>query len=239
MMEAYSALAARYDSLMTDFNYDGYFDFISRYLFGKNKGADMASGSGELTVRLAKAGKKVVGIDISEEMLAEAMRKARENALNIVFLKQDITSFELTGKVDFVTVCCDGVNYVKDISGFFKRVYSSLRDGGVFIFDISSEYKLKEIIGNNVFYEDTADFTYLWTNKLSDNKIDMNLVFFNREGDLFSRREESHRQYIHKRDSVVQALMDSGFNGILDFDGENFGKVRNDSERILFVAFRI
>lgn len=237
-MKAYSALASRYDSLMTDFNYDKYFDFISRYLVGKNKGVDMASGSGELTVRLAKVGKKVVGIDVSEEMLAEATKKARENALNIVFLKQDITSFELTGKVDFVTVCCDGVNYVKDISGFFKRVYSSLKDGGVLIFDISSEYKLKEIIGNNVFYEDTADFTYLWTNKLSDNRVDMDLVFFNREGELFSRREESHRQYIHKSESVFQRLKDAGFKDILGFDGDSFEEVRADSERILFVAFR-
>lgn len=74
-MNAYSVLASKYDTLMTDFDYDGYFEFIKKYLVGKVKGADMASGSGELTMRLAKAGKKVVGIDISEEMLAAAMKK--------------------------------------------------------------------------------------------------------------------------------------------------------------------
>lgn len=237
-MNAYSVLASKYDALMTDFDYDGYFEFIKKYLVGKVKGADMASGSGELTMRLAKAGKKVVGIDISEEMLAAAMKKARDNALNTVFLKQDIAAFELTGKVDFVTVCCDGVNYVKDIASFFKRVHGALKDGGVFIFDISTEYKLTEVIANNVFYEDAPDFTYLWTNRLSDNKVDMNIVFFTREGELYSRREESHRQYVRSTDDVIGSLNEAGFSGVLTFDGESFKGVEHDSKRALFIAFK-
>lgn len=237
-MKAYSILAKKYDRLMSDFDYDSYYGFISEFLKGKKKGADMACGSGELTVRLALSGKNVVGIDTSKDMLNRAREKARAKALNIPFLQQDMQRFELTGKVEFVTVCCDGVNYIKDVREFFNRVYDSLKNDGVFVFDISTEYKLKNIIGNNIFYEDYNDFTYLWTNKVNSDNIEMDITVFNKENDgRYSREDEHHRQYIHNTEETGRILEDAGFS-VICRDGTDYNDIRHDSIRALFVAIK-
>ena len=65
-MEAYSILAKYYDSLMKDFNYDAYLDFIKGYV--KGEGVDLCCGTGEMTIRLAKQKCKIGEItDVSYE----------------------------------------------------------------------------------------------------------------------------------------------------------------------------
>ena len=235
-MEAYSALASKYDSLMRDFDYDGYFDYIKNYLVGKRKGVDLCSGSGELTIRLAEIGKNITGIDISADMLEVARSKARSQGLNIVFVEQDVAKFELPSKVEFITICCDGVNYIRNEEELYNRIYSSLKADGVLIFDYSTEYKLANIIGNNVFYEDYNDYTYLWTNRLDSHSVKMDITIFNREENgLYSREDESHRQYIHRVDETVSMLEKIGFE-VTVRDGEDYDRLRDDSRRALFIC---
>ena len=236
MNRAYSALAKRYDSLMHDFDYDGYFDYIKGYLASKKKGVDLCSGSGELTIRLADIGKAVVGIDSSSEMLEVARVKSRERALPITFIEQDASRFELPSKVDFVTICCDGVNYIKDEESLYRRIYDSLKADGVLIFDYSTEYKLSHILGNNVFYEDYNDYTYLWVNRLDQHSVKMDITFFVKEkGGLYSREDESQRQYIHRVDDTMETLAKIGFECAV-VDGETYGALDRESRRALFVC---
>ena len=98
----------------------------------------------------------MVGIDLSPQMLMVAEGK-KKNVKNPMFRCQDITSFSVTKPVDFVTCICDGINYVKgqkEVAKVFANVFNSLKEGGRFIFDVSSEYKLKKVLGNNFFYEE-------------------------------------------------------------------------------------
>ena len=233
-MGAYSILAKYYDTLMGDFDYDGYFEFIRKGLVGE--GVDLACGSGEMTVRLAKDGKKMMGVDLSGEMLNVATQKAKKLALDVKWLNLDMRQLELNHQVDFITCVCDGVNYIpsKEVPKFFDTVYSCLKAGGKFVFDISSKYKLEKILGDNLFCEDYDDVTYIWSNALGKGYIDMDIDFFERvEGDTYKRIEESHRQYIHDVDFILKSL--DKWN-VEIYDGENFGKIRSDSKRILFVA---
>lgn len=236
-MSAYSVLAKYYDALMGDFDYDGYFEFIKDKLNGE--GVDLACGSGEMTIRLAKDGNKMIGVDLSAEMLNVAVQKAKKSALDVNWVNLDMTQIELNHQVDFITCVCDGVNYIsdKELRKFFDRVYDSLKLGGKFIFDISTSYKLEKILGDNLFCEDCDDVTYIWFNTLGKGYVDMDIDFFEKiEGDTYRRIEESHRQYIHTVD-FIKSCLTKWQVGI--FDGETYGKVTDKSKRAIFIATKV
>ncbi|MDE6189938.1 MAG: class I SAM-dependent methyltransferase, partial [Clostridia bacterium] len=185
-MTAYSILAKYYDRLMGDFDYEGYLNFVEDKL--KGEGVDLACGSGEAAIALAKRGRKMTGIDLSADMLNVATVKAKKCGVDVKWIRQDAAQLELSHKVDFFTCVCDGVNYIPDskLSDFFSRVKSYLKDGGVFAFDVSSEYKLTKIIADNLFCEDYDDVTYIWSNALGDGFVDMDLDFFEKiQGDTY------------------------------------------------------
>ena len=233
-MGAYSILAKYYDTLMGDFDYDGYFEFIKSKLSGE--GVDLACGSGEMTIRLAGDGKKMMGVDLSLEMLNVATQKAKKMALDVKWLNLDMTQLEVNHPVDFITCVCDGVNYISDneLPKFFDRVYDSLKVGGKFIFDISTCYKLENILGDNLFCEDYDDVTYIWSNTLGKGYVDMDIDFFEKiEGDTYRRIEESHRQYAHNVD-FIKTCLDKWQVEV--YDGETYGKPTANSKRLMFIA---
>ena len=108
---------------------------------------DLGCGSGEITVLLSKEGYEITGIDISSDMLSIAQNKAFDNGVDITFLNQDMTEFSVLDKADAVISSLDCINYLpcmNDVKETFSRVYESLKPNGIFIFDINSEYKLRQ-----------------------------------------------------------------------------------------------
>lgn len=79
----YEILAKYYDDLMGDFDYDAYEKFVLENLkdVWGGFGYDLASGSGEMAIRLKRNGFKVVGGDVSPEMLEKATEKQEKHAL--------------------------------------------------------------------------------------------------------------------------------------------------------------
>ena len=211
---------------MGDFDYDAYEKFALENLkdVWGGFGYDLASGSGEMAIRLKRNGFKVVGGDVSPEMLEKATEKARKARLDVPFVFSDLNDLHLEKKCDFVTAVCDGFNYVKgkNLAAAFNEIYSALNDGGIFIFDVSSANKLENVLGNNLFYEDDENLTYLWQNTKKGEKIKMDLTFFERDGDVYRRFDESESQYIHKTKDVESALTAAGFS--YRFFNEKFKK---------------
>ncbi len=235
-MEAYTILAKYYDSLMKDFNYDAYLEFIKGYV--KGEGVDLCCGTGEMTIRLAKQKCKMIGMDLSQDMLNVARDKARKNFQNIIFIQENVIDFDLPHKVDFVTCVCDGLNYIndEDMKKAIKNIAGKIKPNGYFIFDISSQYKLENILANNTFCEDTNKATYIWSNKLEKDKISMQVSFFEKiKGDTYRRIDENQVQYVHNLDLVKSMLEDFEYKV---FDGTTFDEVKDNSQRLLFIAKR-
>ncbi len=236
-MEAYKILAKYYDSLMKDFNYDAYLDFIKRY--AKGEGVDLCCGTGEMTIRLAKQKCKMLGQDLSQDMLNIARDKARKNFQNIIFIQSDVKDFTPPHKVDFVTSVCDGFNYIdtKSLKDTISNIAKYIKVGGYLIFDISSQYKLVKIIGNNTFCEDTEKSTYIWSNEIKEDHVDMQVSFFEKEkGGLYKRIDDESTQYIHTLDSIKE-MLDKDFEYSI-FDGQSFEEIKEDTQRYLFIAKR-
>ncbi|MCH5159220.1 MAG: methyltransferase domain-containing protein [Clostridiales bacterium] len=208
----YSVLAKYYDRFtQNDCDYVSWSQYL--YRVGKDCGAkevvDIACGTGKMTKLLVEQGLKAIGIDDSVEMLNVARTKCKA-----VFVKQDMRSLELPHPVDMAVCVNDGVNYLKpsELSGFFKRVSSSLKAGAPFVFDVSSPYKLQTVIGNNVFYLDEEKETLLWSNVLAENCVEMNLTLFVDDGNgKYVRFDEQHTQYVHTDEQIVAALESADF----------------------------
>ena len=238
-MIMYKYLSSCYDEFMQDVDYDAWAKKIAGYIGNRKKGVDCGCGSGLITMRLKKMGYDVIGTDLSTEMLERARENFRRENLNITLVRMDSENLVVGNKVDFITAVCDVVNYMKKPEKFFVRAYNALADDGVLLFDISSKYKLTEIIGNNVFTDSTDNVTYIWSNSLFEkqNKVEMFLTFFvkNKDGS-FDKEEENQIQYIYEADDLVEKLRAAGFGKVeyFGFEGKNVAQ----EERICFAAYK-
>ncbi len=240
MAQSYSALGGIFEYLNADCDYLTW----SQYLLNKIKragnyltGLDIGCGNGYFTRALNKAGYRVDGVDVSESMLSRAKQLASKEGVRCEFLLCDITKLKVCKKVDFCTAVNDCVNYVPKtkLKSAFARVYAATNVNGAFFFDISSENKIRNILGENLFGEDGEKISYLWFNKQISDGVQMDLTFFMRgENGLYSRFEETHIQYAHTEEEIVSALKQAGFNRI-----ETEGHLGGDkAERIQFAAFK-
>lgn len=240
--EAYSVLSKYYESLAEEDGYEEWgkrvLKLAEKYAKGK-KCADLACGSGYFTRLLKKAGYDVFGCDISSEMLTEAEKKSADENLYIEYIKQDISAFKSFEKLDFVTVINDGFNYLgrDKLKRALKAISKNLKSGGALIFDVSSEYKIKNILANNVFAEDLDDLTLLWFNELVENKLTMSLTLFIKDGEKYVRKDEIHVQYAHSVEFIGNALREVGLTPVEIFGKAENGVSEND-ERINFVAIK-
>jgi len=245
----YGGFAQMYDALMTDAPYDIWAAYIDGLLGEWFKGRedssaplvlDLACGTGNITLRLAKLGYDLIGVDASEDMLAEAQRKAYEENFQILFLAQDIRELDLYGTVDAAVCVCDGMSYIlteEDLLTVFKRVRLFLNPGGVFIFDMNTEYKFKEILKDSVFEDKGAGGeSYIWENHYDpQTKInEYNMTFFNmNEGQPFS---EIHRQRAYPPADVSNMLLEAGFSRVSIRDGYRGEALKTESSRVVFIA---
>lgn len=240
--KAYSALAPHYDKLINSCDYEQWsqyvFNKISLYSRGK-VGCDLACGSGYFTRFLKANGFDVYGVDNSEKMLLRANEISFEEKVIIDYQLQDIKKFKSFKKLDFVTVINDGMNYLNktELKSAIKSIYSSLKSGGVLLFDISSAYKLKNVLADNLYGEDLDDVTYLWFNTLREDSVKMELTFFVKKDDVYLREDETHVQYIHEKDYVLNLLNEIGFD-VVEVSGHLGEELQEDSQRINFIAIK-
>ena len=244
----YKDFAYIYDRLMKpDINYNHVADFIENLFIKYDKNpeliADLACGTGNVTIPLAKRGYEMIGVDISEQMLSVAREKAADEELDILFLNQDIAKLDLYGTCDAFLCMIDGFNYViepKKIEYLLKRIKTCfLNPGGLLIFDVSTRYKLQNVIGSNTFIHDGEDVFYSWENKYSEKFAlsKMYLNFFKKEKNgSYKRFCEEHLQRGHSECELTDALKKAGFSSVETFDGFSFNKPVKESERVLFVA---
>ncbi|WP_027307659.1 class I SAM-dependent methyltransferase [Caloramator sp. ALD01] len=242
-MEQYSNLSLVYDELM-DVDYKKWADFVSTYFKNKNielkykKGLELGCGTGNMTIYLKKLGLDLVALDSSEDMLTKAEEKLRRERLRATLLKQDIRSYNLNKKFPFIFSFCDCFNYItnyKDLESSFKNVYNHLEDDGYFLFDISTEYKLRNLIGEKTFTLNREDICYIWDNYINEDILEMYITFFVKEGKYYRRFDERHIQKIYRVEEIIEVLNKIGFKEVEVFDDYKFKDYSQDSIRAVFV----
>jgi SAM-dependent methyltransferase len=247
-MPAYQAFAGLYDALMDDVDYDAwagyYLALIGRMGVTPRTLCDCACGTGAMSVRFARRGMRVTGVDLSVDMLELARQKALQYGVQVMFVCQDMCRLALPRPVDALVCACDGVNYLLDddrLRAFFTSARKALKPGGVLAFDISSVFKLRQTLGNNFFGEDRDDVAYLWRNRFDEaaETVTMDLTFFTREADgRYRRFDELHVQKAHEPEHLLALLAECGFSGAQVFGDRNFNFPDEDEARIHIAAIR-
>ncbi len=201
---------------------------------------DLGCGTGSITLELADAGYDMIGVDLSWEMLDIARSKAEEKGKDILFLNQDMTDFELYGTVDAIVSTLDSVNYITEEGGvlqMMKLCKNYLNPGGIFIFDINSEYKLKEVLGCNTFVYDEEDVFYVWQNYYDEESeiCDFELNFFVKDGENYKRFDEYQSEKVYKEKELREYAKSAGLEVLGVFDGYSFNEADENTERLVFV----
>lgn len=242
--QLFASVAEFYDySMRNNCDYEGWANYllnkIKSVMPSAKQAIDLACGSGYFTRALKRAGYMVTGIDIAQEMLTSAQSITAREGLFIPYALGDMTALKVPKKVDFITAINDAVNCLppEKLEKAFKSMANALKKGGVLHFDVSSEYKLRNIIANNTFCEDDDDYSYIWFNTPYEDKVVMEMSVFLRRGNGYIKKESVLTEYIHTKECLIKALENSGFE-IIDIDGD-MGELSNTSQRLNFTAKRI
>ncbi len=242
---AYNDFAYIYDHFMhKDVDYDKIADYIEnlfdRYGISPELVCDLACGTGNITIPMAKRGYNMTGVDLSDDMLNVAREKSA--GLDILYLCQNLADIDLYGTMGAFLCMIDGINYMitpQSLLGLFTKLRTCFMDpDALFIFDISSRYKLKNTIGNNTFIHSESDVFYSWQNRYSEsrNLSDMLLNFFVKNGSSYERFEERHIQRAYSVKELTFLLKKAGFSTVDTYEAMTFAPPRPDSERIVFVC---
>lgn len=243
---AYGEFAKIYDELINeDINYDEMINRVVEICRENNiefdDYLDIACGTGNVTIRLAKYFKNIYAVDLSEDMLREAFDKFKSSRVKGKIICQDMTELSLNKQFDLITSVLDSTNYItdpKELEDYFNGIYEHLKENGIVVFDINSYYKLSEILGNNIYTYSEDEVFYTWENTYEDGLLSMFLTFFVKRGDLYERFEEEHFERAYKEKELESYLRKANLEVIAKFDGYTNNDVQANSERILYVAKR-
>ena len=264
-MEAYSSFAQVYDMFMDDVPYEEWSRYIISLLeeYGIKDGLvlDLGCGTGKITRLLSDAGFDMIGVDNSEEML-EIARECQDDVDNaqeeetagasgsffqadkkeILYLLQDMREFELYGTVRAIVSICDSMNYIleeEELLQVFRLVNNYLDPKGIFIFDLNTIYKYKEMLGETTISENREEGSFIWENYYDEaeqiNEYDLTL-FIREKDDLYRKYEETHFQRGYELEMIQKLLKEAGMEFLVAYDAFTREPVREDSERIYVIA---
>ncbi len=244
-MSGYNAFAEVYDKLTDNIEYKKRADYVSalfdRYgVRGKEPILDLACGTGSLTIELAKLGYDMIGVDSAYAMLSQAQNKKYEENVDVLFLCQDMTELDLYGTISGAVCMLDSLNHLdsaEDVKRTIEKVGLFMEHGGIFIFDVNTIYKHREILGNNTFVYDCDDVYCVWQNSLNDDdSVDISLDIFERKDGTYYRSGEEFSERAYPIGQYKKWLGDAGFELLHIYDEMSDRELNDRTQRAVFVA---
>lgn len=243
-MPGYGEFAEVYDLLTENVPYDeiaAYYDaLIKKHGTDGNLLLDMGCGTGNLTIRLAELGYDVIASDASPMMLTIASSKSCSGSIQ--YICQSMTETDLYGAVDIAVSTLDSINHLDsedDIRQCFVKTAENMNVGGLFLFDVNTIYKHREILADNTFIYDVDGVYCAWSNSYdpSDNSVTIELdLFYENDDGSYDRGYESFSEIAVALDEIKQMLESAGFDVLAVYDYLNENTATEASEKAVFVA---
>jgi len=235
-MTDYDIFSKTYDTAMGDRS--DVAELLRELVRKNNPGAksvlELACGTGAILRRFARD-YAVTGVDLSKGMLTIA----RKELPNVKFLRRDITNFRLNKKFDAIICVYDSINHILDFEGWekvFANANAHLAEGGVFIFDINTLWKLRNILTYPPeIHKLGEDYMILKVRTPATNMFNWNVKFFeHRTGANYRLRVENIRETSFHPEKIKKALKPY-FKSVhvIDADRKSPSKL---SERLYFVC---
>ena len=140
-----------------------------------------------------------------------------------------------------MAVCAlDSIDYIldpADCKEAIRRVYKALNPGGCFIFDVNTPEKLRAMDGQ-VFLDEDDDVYCVWRGEFDrqSNICSYGMDLFQRQGNVWHRSFEEHREYAYSAEQLVAYLKSAGFTSIAVFGDRKFAAPAVGEQRIYLKA---
>ncbi len=243
-MDAYHDLALSYDRLTNDVDYtavvDFYWDILKQERLEPRTAVDLACGTGSVALLLAQKGLQVTAVDISEEMLSVAAQKAQQLNDPPRFVCQSLQKLLLPRGVDLAVCALDSLDYITDpadCAEAIRRIYRVLNPGGCFIFDVNTPEKLRAMDGQ-VFLDEDDDVYCVWRGDFDPqtNICSYGMDLFQRQGNVWLRSFEEHKEYAYSAEQLKGFLKAAGFTSIRVYGDRKFSSPEPGEQRIYIKA---
>lgn len=244
---SYGIFSSVYDILTENVEYERIADRICSLLHenGVDGGLllDLGCGTGTLSFLLEQKGFDVIGVDASEDMLSVANEKKYEDGSSALFLCQKAEELNLYGTIQCAVSSLDTFNHIDSIEKIEKAIslVSLFMDmNGIFIFDMNTPYKHKNVLGNNTFVYDMDEVYCVWQNSYDNDaeRTDIDLDFFirNEDDECFERYSESFSEYVYQIDDIANTIKKCGFTLFGANDDYSKNPISDTTERITFIC---
>ena len=245
---SYENFAETYDILMNDVDYKSRTEYLLK-LF-KNHGKiptlllDLACGTGGFSNCFAKKGIEVIGVDMSEEMLAKAGENSAEMGTDVLFLCQKAEELDLYGTVDGAICCMDSLNHItniKNLTAAVNKVSLFLEKDCLFIFDVNTEYKHRNILGDNTFVVEEDGVFCGWQNSYHADRLttDISLDFFIQQDGHYIRSSEDFSERAYTESELSEILRKAGLSTVAIYDDMTYNPPTDKSERVIYVTKKV
>ena len=243
----YDLLAPFYDAINSEIDYGLWADFIDKIIKKEYKGTpelilDLGCGTGSMTLELADRGYDMTGVDYSPEMLDIARRRAEMLGRDILWLCQDMRSFELYGTVDVAVCCLDSINHLtstRDLDRCLSLVHNYLVPDGLFIFDVNGKYKFETIYADRAYTMEENGAVCIWQNNYnpSSRLCDFYITLFEKESDgRYERYDEIQTERMYTLRQIKNSLKRANLDFVGAYSNFNFAPADDSFERIYIVA---
>ncbi len=242
MNTEYTVLPAFYDKLNCDVDYSEYADYILRNIPSDSPSVlDLGCGTGNLSIILSKRGADVVGLDNSSEMLALAAHKAKKENCNVFLTCQDMAAFSTGRSYDAIVSIFDCLNYVKTKTALFntfKSVSNELNNGGIFLFDMNTEYKFETVYADNSYVLEEDGVFCAWQNYYDKNSkiCDFYINIFAKNKNVYDRYYEEQTERMFTLDEIKSGLKKAGLTFVGAFSDYNGSPLSTTTERYYIIA---
>ena len=246
----YDLLAPFYDQVNRDIDYSSWADFIEEIIHREYRSGkpelvlDLGSGTGKMTLELARRGYDMTGVDCSPEMLDVARGAAEDAGFGdkILWLCQDMREFELYGTVDVTVSCLDCINHLTDAKSLdkcFDLVHNYLIPNGLFIFYINGKHKFETVYSDNNYVMEESGNLCIWQNYYNQKSklCDFYITLFEEDTDgKYIRYDDVQRERMYTLKTIGKHLKDNGFEFIGAYRNFEFEDATDEDDRIYVVA---
>ncbi|RKD33750.1 class I SAM-dependent methyltransferase [Thermohalobacter berrensis] len=118
---------------------------------------DIGCGTGNFSIKLAKKGCKVIGIDISDEMLKIAREKAKEEELDIEFYNMDVYNLKFEDESFDAVFSMAAFEFIKEPEKAMEEIFRVTKgEGQILIGTINKNSKWGELYLSDEFQKNTV-----------------------------------------------------------------------------------
>ena len=177
-----------------------------------------------------------------EMQVSIAMNNAYEAEQNILFLCQQMQNLDLYGTINCAICTLDSINHLtekQDVQAAFDKVSLFMEKDGIFVFDVNTPYKHREILADNSFVYEADGVYCVWQNTLDPGTdtvtIDLD-IFEEIEPDVYERTQESFCERAYGINELEAMLTKAGFETVAVYDELTYSAPQENSQRVFITA---